>query len=96
MTDTQIAGGGLTEGTNLRAAIVPVVTDNQTAIGGLTGGQSAAAAVVTTMAERHRWSDQDQCVAWPRRSGQQQPPLLKQLPIILPTASSSTCGSRSQ
>ena len=38
VTDNQTAVGGLTEGTNLRAAIVCVVTDNQTAIGGLTEG----------------------------------------------------------
>ena len=38
VTDNQTAVGGLTEGTNLRAATVPVVTDNQTAIGGLTEG----------------------------------------------------------
>ena len=37
MTDNQAAIGGLTEGTNLRGATVPV-TDNQTAIGGLTEG----------------------------------------------------------
>jgi hypothetical protein len=46
VTDDQIAIGGLTEGTNLRAAIVPAVTNNQTAIGGLTEGANLRGATV--------------------------------------------------
>ena len=51
VTDNQTAVGGLTKGTNLRAAIVPVVTDNQTTIGGLTEGTNLRAATLPVVTD---------------------------------------------
>ena len=55
MTDNERAIGGLTEGTDLRAA-VPGVTDNQSAFEGLTEGANLRGRPVPGVADNQRAS----------------------------------------
>ena len=97
VTDNQTAVGGLTEGTNLRAAIVPVVTDNQTAIGGLAEGTNLRAAIVPVVTDNQTaigglTEGTNVGVGRKGQANGSHDCQSDSSHSLLPTASSSTCG----